>query len=269
MESPAINDTLTFHLEKVVHAPQEVMEDFEGPLDLILFLLSRNKIEIHDLSISLLCRQFLSWIEAREALDMEVASEFVIMASHLVYLKSKNLLTVGEQQDEEVDELKLQLEEHLLEEERRKLEKARLFLEPRAENYRMLFTKPPELLEKSKIYEHKHSPFELLASLREITERSERRLPPPPEVFAGIVGKEPYPVSEKIIHIMQKLVRKGKILMSGIFRGTRTRSEAVAAFLAVLEMCRNRELDLTENAQEGIWLTLPSDKKGTESVSGL
>ena len=246
---------LTFYFEKVVHAPQEVMEDFEGPLDLILFLLSKHKIEIQDLQISLLCRQFLDWIEAREALDMEVASEFVAMASHLVYLKSKNLLAVGERQDEELDELKLRLEERLLEEGRRKLEKALDFLTPRAGMYRMILTKPPEPAPRDTAYAHIHSPFELAHALREVSVRAERRLPPPPEAFSGIVGKEPFPVPEKMGQLLRRLAQKGRMMLSGLFGGMRDRSELVAAFLAVLEMCRNREIELT-GENEDIWVRL-------------
>lgn len=82
MESPV------FKLEKVVHSRSEEMQDFEGPLDLILFLLGKNKLEIQDISISLICGQYIAWLEDRQRMDLEVASEFVIMASHLVYLKT-------------------------------------------------------------------------------------------------------------------------------------------------------------------------------------
>ena len=88
MESPV------FKLEKVVHSRSEEMQDFEGPLDLILFLLGKNKLEIQDISISLICGQYIAWLEDRQRMDLEVASEFVIMASHLVYLKTRMLLSI-------------------------------------------------------------------------------------------------------------------------------------------------------------------------------
>ena len=71
MESPV------FKLEKVVHSRSEEMQDFEGPLDLILFLLGKNKLEIQDISISLICGQYIAWLEDRQRMDLEVASEFV------------------------------------------------------------------------------------------------------------------------------------------------------------------------------------------------
>ena len=73
-----------YHLEKVVKARQEDLEDFNGPLDLILNLLSKNKIGIHDIKITLLLDQYLEWMERRERLNLEVASEFVTMAAYLI-----------------------------------------------------------------------------------------------------------------------------------------------------------------------------------------
>ena len=93
-------DSPVFKLEKVVRAKsQEEMQDFEGPLDLILFLLGKNKMEIQDISIALICDQYLQWLEARKKMDLEVASEFIAMASHLIYLKTRMLLSI---EDEEV-----------------------------------------------------------------------------------------------------------------------------------------------------------------------
>ena len=80
-------ETPVFHLEKVVKAKQEDMEDFVGPLDLILHLLSKNKMEIKDIQISLILDQYMQWMENRKQMDLEVASDFVSMAAHLVYIK--------------------------------------------------------------------------------------------------------------------------------------------------------------------------------------
>jgi len=259
---PTVSAAPTFYLERVVQSRQEIMEDFEGPLDLILYLLSKNKIEIQDLQISLLCRQFLDWIEGRQSLELDVASDFIAMASHLVYMKSRNLLAVGEQQDEEIDELKLQLEQRLLEEDRRLMEGIKAFLEPRAELFRKIVTKGPEFWEQDKAYAHIHDPKELLAALGDLFDRSERRKPPPPAAFAGIVGKEPYPISEKIAYIFRKLGERGKVLLKTLLDGARGRSEKVAAFLAVLEMCRNREIDLTEEGEDGTWVALTAKEEG-------
>ena len=250
-----MDELLTFRLEKVVQAPQEVMEDFEGPLDLILHLLGRNKIAIQDLQITLLCGQFTAWIETRQALDMDVASEFIAMASHLVYLKSKKLVTTGEE-DEEVDLLKQALEERLAQEERQKMEFIRDFLSTRAELYRQLLTKPPEPAEKNPEYTHIHAADILSEAIERLSERSERRRPPPKAVFSGIVGREPYPVKAMIDDIRERILQNGRIPLDQLFEEAENRSVIVAVFLAVLEMCRNREIDLCEEGAE--WTIIQS-----------
>ena len=93
MENPS------YHLESVVHDRDE-LQDFEGPLSLILMLLQKNKIEIRDVKISELCDQYLAWLEEMERMDLDVASEFVQMASHLLYLKTRSLLSVEEETSE-------------------------------------------------------------------------------------------------------------------------------------------------------------------------
>ena len=101
-----------FKLEKVVRSKSEEMQDFEGPLDLILFLLSKNKMEIQDISIALICDQYMTWLEQRQRMDLEVASEFVSMASHLVYIKTRMLLSIeDEEAQNEMDALIQSLEE--------------------------------------------------------------------------------------------------------------------------------------------------------------
>ena len=87
-----------FHLEKVVKAKTDDMEDFNGPLDLILSLLSKNKMEIKDIQITLILDQYMQWMERRKELDLEVASEFVTMAAHLVFIKTRMLLSINDEE---------------------------------------------------------------------------------------------------------------------------------------------------------------------------
>ena len=106
-------DSPIYHLEGVVKAKAEDMEDFVGPLDLILHLLSKNKMEIKDIQISLILDQYLAWMAARKELDLEVASEFVTMASQLVYIKTRMLLSIHDEEAlSEMEQLIASLEEH-------------------------------------------------------------------------------------------------------------------------------------------------------------
>ena len=106
-------ETPIFHLEKVVRARDEDLEDFNGPLDLILHLLSKNKMEIKDIQISLILDQYLAWMDQRKEVDLEVASEFVTMAAHLVFIKTRMLLSIHDEEAlSEMEQLIASLEEH-------------------------------------------------------------------------------------------------------------------------------------------------------------
>ena len=92
-----------YRLEGIVRTRSETMEDFEGPLDVIFELLSKNKIEIQDVSISAILEQYLAYLDEMKRLDMEIASEFITMASHLMLIKTKMLLSAAEQERRKVN----------------------------------------------------------------------------------------------------------------------------------------------------------------------
>ncbi len=233
-------DSPVFKLEKVVRAKaQEEMQDFEGPLDLILFLLGKNKLEIQDIAISLICGQYLCWLEARKQMDLEVASEFVTMASHLIYLKTRMLLSIEDEEARgEMDALIKSLEERRRSESYGVVKSAAKRLEPMGEFGRSIVFRQPEPMERGKIFEYHQEPADLILAMADIRERSERTLPPPRAAFADIVRQEPYPVESKAKDIIKRLKSEGITRFLMLFRGNRTRSEVVATFLAVLELCR-------------------------------
>lgn len=239
MENPV------FKLEKVVRSRSEEMQDFEGPLDLILFLLGKNKMEIQDISIALICDQYIAWLERRERMDLEVASEFVAMASHLVYLKTRMLLSIEDQEAQsEMDALIQSLEERRRSENYGKIKSLAARLEPMAEFGRNIVTRNPEPVKRGKIYEYDHEKADLLLAMAEMQSRLQRTLPPPKAVFADIVQREPYPVESKAKEILRRLKEHGITRFRLLFQGSRSRSEVVATFLAVLELCRANVLRL-------------------------
>ena len=239
MENPV------FKLEKVVRSKSEEMQDFEGPLDLILFLLSKNKMEIQDISIALICDQYMTWLEQRQRMDLEVASEFVSMASHLVYIKTRMLLSIeDEEAQNEMDALIQSLEERRRSESYGKIKALAAKLEPMAEFGRNIVTRNPEPVKRGRIYEYDQEKVDLLLAMAEIQNRAERSLPPPKTAFQDIVRYEPYPVESKAREILQRLKEQGITRFRLLFQGNRSRSEVVATFLAVLELCRARVLHL-------------------------
>ena len=188
-----------YHLEGIVHTKTETMEDFEGPLDVIFELLSKNKIEIQDVSITAILEQYLAYLDEMKRLDMEIASEFITMASHLMLIKTKMLLSAAEQAEaeSELDLLRQSLIERKRKEAMEQIRVAVAELEPRNEIGRCLFTKQPEPLKRDRGYRYQHDVLDLLRALDTIAERNARQLPPTTANFKGIVGKEPYPIGRK------------------------------------------------------------------------
>lgn len=242
-------DEPRYHLGSVVHAKGETLEDFDGPLDVILLLLSKNKIEIQDVSITAILDQYLAYLDEMKRLDMEIASEFITMASHLMLIKTKMLLSAAEQAEaeSELDLLRQSLVERRRKEAMEQIRKAVTELEPRNEIGRCLFTKDPEPLRRDKTYRYQHDIRDILRALDMIAERNARQLPPPTANFMGIVGKEPYPIGRKTGEVLRQLVLRGMERLKNLFRGNKTRSEVVATFLAVLDLCKNNKVVLEDD----------------------
>lgn len=243
-----------YHLDQVVRAKAEVMEDFDGPLDVILQLLSKNKIEIQDIKISSILEQYLAYLDEMKRMDMEIASEFIAMASHLMLIKTKMLLSAAEQ-EEAVSEMELlirSLEERQRKEAFTQIKSGVSFLAERNEIGINLFVKGQEPFERDMTYRYQHSADDLIHAMEAIAERNERALPPPTSNFTGIVGREPYPVTKKAAEVLKKLISHGVSKFQKLFRGNRSRSEIVATFLAVLELCRMKSVCLDDRQDDDV-----------------
>ena len=207
------------------------MEDFNGPLDLILHLLSKNRMEIKDIQISLILDQYLEWMDQRKRLDLEVASEFVI--------KTRMLLSIHDEEAiSEMEQLIASLEEHQRHENFAKIKAIVPELSDRYAIGRDYIPKVPEALPVNRTYRYVHKPEDLLRAMTAVLARVDHRLPPPMAAFEGIVGREPYPVADKAGEILERLSRFGVTRFRALFKGNRSRSEVVATFIAVLELCK-------------------------------
>ena len=244
-------ETPIYHLEGVVKAKEQNMEDFVGPLDLILHLLSKNKMEIQDIQISLILDQYLAWMDRRRELDLEVASEFVTMAAQLVYIKTRMLLSIHDEEAmSEMEQLIATLEAHQRGENYLKIKEVVPQLDSRYTYGRDFLTKEPEPLQPNREYRYVHPREDLKKAMLAVLARSDNKLPPPVSAFQGIVGREPYPVAEKAMEILNRLLRLGVTRFRSLFQGSRSRSEVVATFLAVLELCRAHRLRLAGTAED-------------------
>lgn len=264
-----------YRLEGIVRTKSELMEDFEGPLNVIFLLLSKNKIEIQDVSITAILEQYLAYLEEMKRLDIELASEFITMASHLMLIKTKMLLSTAEavEAESELDLLRQSLLERQRNDAMNQIRIAITDLEPRNELGRNIFTKPPEPLRRDTTYRYLHEVDDMLWALEEIAERNQRRLPPPTVNFRGIVGKEPYPVTRKARELVKNLILRGVQKLKNLFMGSRSRSEIVATFLAILELCKTNAVTLEDDISgenpsvrlldEGALITQGDDTHGT------
>lgn len=255
-------ETPIYHLEKVVETKQEDREDFTGPLDLILALLAKNKMEIQNIQISLILDQYMAWIAKRRALDLEVASEFISMASQLMFIKSRMLLSIRDEEAiSELEQLIASLEEHQRHENYARIQAIIPSLSARFEIGRDFITKVPEHLPVNKVYKYRHAPQDLYKAMVAVLERTDFALANPIAAFEGIVGREPYPVADKAQELLDRLRRFGVTRFHALFQGNKTRSEIVATFLAVLELCKARRLRL---AGTGADCTVTSTAGGDE-----
>lgn len=258
----------TYHLSHVVKSKNAEPEDFSGPLDVILLLLSKNKIEIRDIQIAVILEQYLAYLDEMKRMDLEIASEFITMASHLVLIKTKMLLSEAEQQEglSEMELLIQSLEQRQRQEIMERLRAPASYLESRNDIGRNTFTKNPEPLRRDTSYRYQHEKQDLVQALFQIQDRSKAKLPSPITAFQGIVGKEPYPVEKKAAELLKRLISKGKQRLKSLFRGNRSRSEVVATFLSLLELCKLRSVEIREEAgdYDVTFLNMPEESEVQE-----
>lgn len=244
-------ETPIYRLEHVVRARSEEMEDFVGPLDLILFLLSKNKIEIQDIRISLILDQYLEYLRKREEMDLEVASDFVAMAAHLIYIKTRMLLSIHDEEAAgEMELLIRSLEERQRSESYARIRAASVPMHEAFLSGRDYLTKGPEMLEHGKSYRYAHTPADLLSAMDSLLQRAEGRLPPPVRAFESVVGRETCSVADKAAEILARLASAGTMRFYALFGGSRSRSELVATFVAVLELCRAHALRISGSGED-------------------
>ena len=238
-----------FKLEGIVHSKDE-MEDFEGPLSLILQLLSKNKIEIKDISISLILDQYLAYLRELEEMDLEVASEFVAMASHLAYIKSKMLLTNDDEEISELEELISSLEKLRRKDDYVKIKAVTAVLGEMYTRGAGRLVKPPEYLPADKEYRYKHDKEDIYNAFMRLYSREENRAMLTHQSVLSYPTKVVYPVSDKAREIRENLRQYGNISLAGLFYSCKSRSEIVAVFISVLEMCKTGVATLSGDGEE-------------------
>lgn len=214
------------------------LESFEGPLDLLLQLIARNKLNIYDIQITLLVDQYIEQINSFKEQNLEIASEFLEMAARLIYIKTVSLLP----KHEEAEKLKEELTGELLEYKVCK-EMAEKLGTMTAGFDR--FVRRPTEPELDQTYCLVHTSDVLYLAYLAAVGRGQRKLPPPVTPFTKIVAKRIVAVSTKIVFVMRNLLKGGSSKLSSLYKTAKSRSELVATFLAVLELCKANRVEVS------------------------
>ena len=218
------------------------IEDFEGPLDLLLVLISRNKMSIADVEIITIINQYLAVINVAQETDLDTASEFIDMAARLIYLKSVYLLP----KDDEGEKLKAELQGQLIEYSQAK--KAAGLLQQRYIGDKILLRQPMEL-KVDNTYDIIHPVDDLVRAYSRLADRSLARTAPVQERFEPIVSTPQVSVTSKIFSILKGIIRKNVNNIHTAFVGMKSRSEAVATFLAILELVRAHRITVDSQGE--------------------
>lgn len=235
------------------------LDSFDGPLDLLLHLISKNKVSIYDIPIAEILEQYMAVLREAETMDMDVAGDFIAMAAQLVYIKSRMLLPQREETPGE-DDPRAELVDMLLEYQR--FRQATAFFREKGEEGADMLTKAPEPLGDAPREVH-GVPNDLIRAANRLLRRVSRRIPPPAAAFSGIVGRGPVPVEGRVRAILRRFLHAVRLPLARLFDGACSRSEIVATFLAVLELSRTHRIRL-HGEGEDIELTL-NDEKGSET----
>ena len=217
-------ETISYHLPA-----------FEGPLDLLLFLVQKNKLNIYDIPIAEVLQQYLDTINQMKDIDLDVATEFLDMAARLVQIKSSMLLP----KHEEAEVMRLELVGELIEYQLCQEAARRLAIRNIGGD---IFVRDPADIEPDMTYRRLHAPSEILEAYLSAAGRGRRRLPPPAQAFSGIVSHHIVSVSSKIVFVLRHLYQQSTVTYRSLFEAAENKSELVATFLALLELVKSNRI---------------------------
>ena len=225
---------------------------FEGPLDLLLHLVRKNKVSLYDIPIAEITKQYMDYLTDLQEIDLPVTSDFLVMAATLLVIKSKMLLPKHEADIEEEDprtELVLKLVEY------QKYKDSLEFFENRFLEGQKIHTKTPEKIWASqKTYENIDGDLiELVKAFNLLLQKVEYKKPPQKEEFDPIISRKIHSVQDKKTSIFQLIRQKGKVNFLDLFDLTMERGEMVASFLAVLELIKENTIRILHDKRRNIF----------------
>ena len=223
------------------------LEQFEGPLDLLLSLIQKNKVSITDIPISLICDQYIEYITQAQRLDMELASEFIVMASELMLIKSKMLLP---KEDEEEEDPRATLTDALLRYQQAK--EAATKLSPMYAFYSGRMVKDTDEISVDKTFVADQDVTALCSAVRRIIAYNNALERATKTAFKPMISKPIIPVEVKIVSIIKTVESRGAASLEDILIDEVTLPDMIASFLGVLELIQVRQR-LVDDSVDGEW----------------
>ena len=223
-------DALTYHLES-----------FDGPLDLLLSLIQKNKVEISDIPISLICDQYMAYITEAERLDMDLAAEFIVMASELMLIKSKMLLPKAEPEEEDP---RAGLAEALIKYQQAKA--AATLLAKAYPRFSGRMVKDTDEISVDKTFVADQSVTSLCLAVRRIIAYREEHPQADKVTFTPMIAKPIVPVEAKIVGILRHFEKKERVSMTALIEDAVSLPDMIAVFLGILELVKLRRIVLVE-----------------------
>jgi segregation and condensation protein A len=224
-------------------------EVFEGPLDLLLYLIKKEEVDIYEVNLTALATQFIEYIETMRLLDLEIAGEFLVMAATLMYIKSRELLPVDQQvqaeEEDDGEDPRWELIRQLVEYKKFKDAAAQLqTLELRQEE---VFPRAPAKLEFTSDAPSRSeaSIFDLVSAVNLVLERFNKR------TDTRDIFEDKWSVSEKIEAILRQISERAGLKFSELFKDVTSRSEVIVTFLALLELIRLKQLAAVQSEPFG------------------
>lgn len=214
---------------------QYKIEVFEGPMDLLLQLISKKQVSINDVPILEIIEQYLDYVKALQEDNLDIASEFLEMAARLIYIKTVSLLPVQEEAEQLVEELRGELIEY------RDCKLVAGKLRNSMDGFDYMYREPEEI-EADLTYTRIHEPVDIFRAYIAAVGKGMRRLPPPVEAFRGIVAHKIVSVQSRIGFIVDKFKKSTKCRFTSFFEKSESKSEMVATFLALLAMIKAKRI---------------------------
>ncbi len=242
------------------------LQNFEGPFDLLFHLIEKNKINIYDIPINEITDQYMDYLFAMREFDIEIASEFLVMAATLLHIKSRMLLPnenkAEEQEKDPREELIIRLVEY------KKYKETAAELKEKEKSWSTVYYKLPEFVEVRREPENLDISPDLLANIyARLLRRNEQKMNRNVNKIKTILKKEQVTLKSKIREIINILLKKSCFVFSELFPlGKRSKTEVITGFLAILELSKMKKLKLEQKQSFSDILVSRNEKIGHEEL---